>query len=240
MTTLEELSPPRVSDVALSRSYFAGTHRPPPDGFPATFPSGQGSDLAGVVAGVGDGGPDFAVGDEVLGFSWQRSSQATHVAVPVTQLIGKPPELTWPVAGGLYVVACTGYAAVHAVAAAPDETVAVSAAAGGVGTVVVQLLRAHGVHVLGIASAANDAWLTAHGATAVPYGDGLADRPAPTVTGTPPPAAASSNIPGPCSRWPSPGYCLLPVAATYPLEKVVEAFETLERRHPRGKIVLLP
>ena len=128
------------------------------------------------VASVGDGVQDFAVGDEVLGYSWQRSSHATHVAVPATQLIPKPPELTWPVAGGLYVVACTAYAAVHAVAATPDDTVAVSAAAGGVGTIVVQLLRLRGAHVLGIASPANDAWLTEHGATPIPYGDGLADR----------------------------------------------------------------
>ncbi|HXO14576.1 MAG TPA: alcohol dehydrogenase catalytic domain-containing protein, partial [Mycobacterium sp.] len=31
--------------------------------FPATFPSGEGSDLAGVVLEVGDGVSDFAVGD---------------------------------------------------------------------------------------------------------------------------------------------------------------------------------
>ena len=64
--------------------------------FPASFPSGQGSDLAGVVASLGDGVQDFAVGDEVLGFSWQRSSHASHVAVPATQVIRKPPGLSWP------------------------------------------------------------------------------------------------------------------------------------------------
>src|SRR5580698_4852603 len=44
--------------------------------FPATFPSGEGSDLAGVVSAVGEEVTDFAVGDEVLGWSWRRSSQA--------------------------------------------------------------------------------------------------------------------------------------------------------------------
>jgi NADPH2:quinone reductase len=73
---------------------------------PATFPSGQGSDLAGVVTEVGEGVKQFAVGDEVLGYSWTRSSQATHTAVPVTQLIPKPAELSWEVAGSLYVVGC--------------------------------------------------------------------------------------------------------------------------------------
>ncbi|MGW3106717.1 NADP-dependent oxidoreductase [Streptomyces sp. NPDC001100] len=143
--------------------------------FPATFPSGQGSDLAGVVTALGEGVTDFGLGDEVLGFSWQRSSHATHVVVPATQLIPKPATLSWEVAGSLYVVGCTAWAAVDAVAPKPGETVAVSAAAGGVGTVTVQLLALHGANVLGIASPANAEWLTAHGATPVPYGDGLAE-----------------------------------------------------------------
>ena len=86
--------------------------------FPATFPSGEGSDLAGVVVEVGSGVSYFAVGDEVLGFSFQRSSHATHTTVPVEQLIHKPTELSWEVAGSLYVVGATAYAAVRAVAPA--------------------------------------------------------------------------------------------------------------------------
>src|SRR5271167_4083638 len=55
--------------------------------FPATFPSGEGSDLAGVVTAVGPDVTEFSIGDEVLGFSFRRSSHATHTAVPVGQLI---------------------------------------------------------------------------------------------------------------------------------------------------------
>jgi len=62
------------------------------DRFPATFPSGEGSDLAGIVVAVGDAVQDFALDDAVLGFSWSRSSHATHVAVPVTQLIHNRPN----------------------------------------------------------------------------------------------------------------------------------------------------
>lgn len=144
--------------------------------FPATFPSGEGSDLAGVVLEVGDGVDDFAVGDEVLGFSFQRSSHATHTTVPIDQLIHKPAQLSWEVAGSLYVVGATAYAAVNAVAPQQGETVAVSAAAGGVGSLVVQLLALRGVRVLGIASAGNARWLREHGVEPVEYGDGLADR----------------------------------------------------------------
>jgi NADPH:quinone reductase-like Zn-dependent oxidoreductase len=81
--------------------------------FPATFPSGEGSDLAGVVVEVGDGVSDFAIEDEVLGFSFQRSSHATHTAVPVDQLIHKLPQLIWEADTYLYFVAATEYAAVR-------------------------------------------------------------------------------------------------------------------------------
>ena len=144
--------------------------------FPATFPSGEGSDLAGVIIEIGNGVSDFAVGDEVLGFSFQRSSHATHASVPTDQLIRKPAELGWEVAGSLYVVGATAYAAARAVAPQPGETVAVSAAAGGVGSLVVQLLALRDVRVLGIASSSNAEWLRAHGVEPIEYGDGLADR----------------------------------------------------------------
>jgi NADPH:quinone reductase len=251
--------------------------------FPTTFPSGEGSDLAGVVIEVGDGVSDFAVGDEVLGFSFQRSSHATHTSVPVDQLIHKPAELSWEVAGSLYVVGVTAYAAVRAVAPQSGETVAVSAAAGGVGSLAVQLLALRGVRVLGIASAGNAEWLRAHGVEPIEYGDGLADRlqqAAPdgidafidlfgpeyvqlaVDLGVPPErvdtiisfakaaevgakteGSAEASTPGVLQEIADlivSGALDFDVAATYPLDRVVDAFEELERRHTHGKIVLLP
>lgn len=144
--------------------------------WPATFPSGQGSDLAGVVADVGPGVSTFAVGDEVMGFSESRSSHAEFVAVPAEQLTAKPAQLSWEVAGSLFIAGTTAYAAVRAVRLTPNDTVAVAAAAGGVGTIAVQLARRTGATVLGIAGPANDEWLTAHGIIPVNYGDDLAGR----------------------------------------------------------------
>ena len=144
--------------------------------FPATFPSGEGTDLAGVVTAVGDGVSEFAPGDEVLGWSWQRSSHADYVTVPASQLVTKPEGLSWEVAGSLNVAGATAWAAVAAVEPQPGETVGVSAAAGGVGSIAVQLLRMRGARVIGIASAANHAWLLAHDVIGVEYGDGLEAR----------------------------------------------------------------
>jgi NADPH:quinone reductase-like Zn-dependent oxidoreductase len=146
------------------------------DRWPATFPSGQGSDLAGVVAAAGAGVDAFAVGDEVLGFTHGRASQAQAVVVPADQLTKKPAALSWDVAGSLFVAGTTAYAAVRAVALKPGDTVAVAGAAGGVGSIAVQLAKRAGATVLGIAGPSNDEWLTAHGVVPVNYGDGLADR----------------------------------------------------------------
>jgi NADPH:quinone reductase-like Zn-dependent oxidoreductase len=144
--------------------------------FPATFPSGQGSDLAGVVAELGPGVNGFAVGDEVIGFSMRRSSHAEYVTVPANQLTPKPTGVSWEVAGSLFVAGVTAYAAVRAVNLKPRDTVVVAGAAGGVGSIAVQLARRAGAIVLGVAGPTNDGWLTDHGAIPVNYGDELPAR----------------------------------------------------------------
>src|SRR5260370_388876 len=71
--------------------------------FPSTFPSGQGSDLAGVVEQVGAGAGGFFPGDEVIGFTNERASQAELVLVEAGDLTRKPEKVSWEVAGGLFV-----------------------------------------------------------------------------------------------------------------------------------------
>ncbi|MGD0686889.1 MAG: NADP-dependent oxidoreductase [Streptosporangiaceae bacterium] len=251
--------------------------------FPTTFPSGEGSDLAGVVTAVGDGVTEFSVGDEVLGWSWTRSSHAEYTAVPVSQLIPKPASVPWPVAGALYVVAATAYAAVRAVAAGPGDTVVVSAAAGGVGTVVVQLLKVKGASVIGIASQAHHEWLTTHGVTPVAYGDGLADRlraaapdgidafidlfgpeyvrlavelgvprdrietiiafDAAREYGTKAEGSGTASTTGVLAEMTglvADGLIEIPIAASYPLDHVQQAYAEVEQRHTLGKVVLIP
>ena len=256
------------------------------DRFPATFPSGEGSDLAGVVTAVAPGVTQFSVGDEVLGFSFRRSSHATHTAVPVGQLIRKPPQLSWEVAGSLYVVGATAYAAVQAVAPQPGETVAVSAAAGGVGSLVVQLLVLREARVLGIAGPGNADWLRAHGVTPITYGSdfqglaarlrdaapngidafidlfgpdyvqlavdlGVAPERVDTIisfqkadeVGAKTEGSAEGSTPevlAEIADLVASGAIDFDVAATYPLERVADAYEELEQRHTHGKIVLLP
>jgi NADPH:quinone reductase-like Zn-dependent oxidoreductase len=250
--------------------------------WPSTFPSGQGSDLAGTVSALGPGVNSVMVGDEVFGWTDARASQAEYVTVPVAQIVAKPSELAWDQAGALHVVGATAWAAVRAVDPQPGETVVVSAAAGGVGVLTVQLARRTGATVVGVASEANHDWLRAHGVVPVAHGDGLVDRiraAAPTVDafidlfgdgyvdvalalGVPPDridtiidfaaveqhgvkadgnaVGARPDVLAELAALLAKRELELPVAATYPLERVQDAYRELERRHTRGKIVLVP
>jgi NADPH:quinone reductase-like Zn-dependent oxidoreductase len=144
--------------------------------WPSTFPSGQGSDLAGIVEELGEDVTGVAVGDEVIGWTDNRASQAELVCVDAGHLVPKPAGVSWDVAGGLFVAGVTAYAAVRAVAAGPGDVVVVSGAAGGVGSITVQLAKNAGATVIGLASPANHEWLASHGVIGVPYGDGVAGR----------------------------------------------------------------
>jgi NADPH:quinone reductase-like Zn-dependent oxidoreductase len=144
--------------------------------FPATFPSGEGSDLAGVIEEVGSGVKTLAVGDEVIGFTDNRASHAELVVVEADHLVPRPAHVSWEQAGALFVAGTTAYAAVRAVSLTAGDTVVVSGAAGGVGSIAVQLGRNAGARVLGLASAANHAWLSDHGVIPIAHGDGVAER----------------------------------------------------------------
>jgi NADPH:quinone reductase-like Zn-dependent oxidoreductase len=146
------------------------------DQWPATFPSGEGSDLAGVVREAGPGVTQLAVGDEVLGFVNTRSSHAELVVADEVNLVRRPSNLPWDVAGSLFVTGTTAYATVRAVRLAPGETVVVSGAAGGVGSLAVQLAANGGAKVIGLASEGHHQWLLDHGVIPVIYADGAADR----------------------------------------------------------------
>jgi NADPH:quinone reductase-like Zn-dependent oxidoreductase len=251
--------------------------------WPATFPSGQGSDLAGVVDEVGDGITGVAVGDEVIGFTHDRASQAELVAIDADHLTPRPAGVPWEVAGALFVVGATAYATVHAVAPGQDDTVVVSGAAGGVGTIAVQLARLMGATVLGLASRPHHGWLHNHGVVPLEYGDGVEQRIRDATGGAPDAfidtfgsgyvdlAISLGVVPeriDTIADWPAAqrygvktdgnmvgargevlaelaglidaGRLDVPIARTYPLADVREAYRELEQRHTLGKIVLIP
>lgn len=146
------------------------------DVFPMDFPFGEGTDFAGHVDSIGAGVTEFAPGDEVIGWTDRRAAHAEYVATSATQLVSKPPSLDWFRAGSLYIVATTAVGAVRAVSLKPGDAVAISGAAGGVGSLATQLALRAGARVIGIASAESAPFLRSIGIEPVVYGDGLAER----------------------------------------------------------------
>ena len=249
--------------------------------YPATFPSGQGSDLAGIIAETGPGVTGWTAGNEVIGWTDSRASQAEYVLVPADNLTARPASVPWAAAGSLFVVGATSWAAVRAVELADGDTVVVSGAAGGVGSITVQLARRAGAAVVGLASEPNHAWLTEQGVTPVSYGDGVAARilkaapevdafidtiggdyvelalndlhVAPSrvdtiarfdavakygVKGDGNAAGSSAAVLAELAGLIADGELDFPVAATFPLDQVREAYTELAGGHVHGKIVL--
>jgi hypothetical protein len=144
--------------------------------FPATFSSGEGSDLAGVVEEVGAGVHGVSVGGEVIGYSDNRASHAEYVLVEAANLTAKPAEVPWEVAGALFVAGVTGVATVRAVAPTAGEAVVIAGAGGGVGVFAVQLAVRTGARTIALATERHHAWLRERGAVPVAHGDGVRKR----------------------------------------------------------------
>ena len=142
---------------------------------PVAFPQTLGNEFAGVVDQVGAGTASYPVGAEVFGFT-SMTAYADHVLVGVDQVTAKPAALPWEAAAALSAVGQTAYNALRILAVDEGETLLVHAAAGGVGTVAVQLARLLGATVIGTASERNHDYLRSLGATPVVYGPGLTER----------------------------------------------------------------
>jgi NADPH:quinone reductase-like Zn-dependent oxidoreductase len=113
-----------------------------------------GLEFAGVVEAIGDSVTRFAVGDEVVG--WGNEALAERVAVPEDQLAVKPADVSFEAAAALPV---SGFAALQAVRdhgrVEPGDRVLVLGASGGVGSFAVQIAKAFGAEVTGVASTRN-------------------------------------------------------------------------------------
>jgi len=149
--------------------------------FPTDFPVIPGWDVAGVVERTGPAVSEFSPGDEVIGYVREdhvgRGTYAELVAAPVRTLGRKPSRLSWAEAAGLPLAGLTAYQALtKALAVTDDDTVLIHAAAGGVGSLAVQIAVARGARVIGTAGPRNHDHLRALGAEPVAYGDGLLDR----------------------------------------------------------------
>ncbi|NVZ53678.1 NADP-dependent oxidoreductase [Pseudomonas sp. B6002] len=132
---------------------------------PLPLPFTPGIEVAGTVAALGEGVTAFAVGDEVFGFINIVGGYATRAVAQVSKLALKPRTLTALQAGAVPATALTAWQALteHA-AVQPRQKVLIHGAAGGVGSMAVQIAKYLGAEVYATASAQNHAYLKALGA----------------------------------------------------------------------------
>lgn len=242
-----------------------------------SFPATLGRELSGVIEAVGDGVTRLSVGDAVFG-TVADNALGELIVVSQDNLAPKPTALSWVVAGGLALAGQTAWDEFASQRVTDADTVLVSAAAGGVGTIVAQFAVRAGATVIGTASEAHHDLLRSRGIIPVTYGPGLADRvraaaPGPVTVvfdhsgsetieaalalGVP--AARINTIAMDPSvhdvvrvgRGPADpatlerlaglvvaGELAVDIAAVYPLEQIVAAFERLENGHLRGKVIV--
>ncbi len=168
----------RASGLSVGETYLrSGLLR---DMVPMTFPYRTGFDAAGVVDEIGDGVTGVGVGDEVFGVTAMTVRGANADFVVLTAWVPKPAGWSWQEAGGAAGSVETATRVLDRLAVGVGvgvgQTVLVQGAAGGVGTVAVQLAAARGATVIGTASGHNHDFLRSLGAQPTTYGPGLVER----------------------------------------------------------------
>jgi len=250
--------------------------------FPATFPSGEGTDFAGTISAIGANVSGFEVGQAVAGYTHDRASHAEYVVVPATNVTIKPDDVSWEVAGSLYVAGTTAYAAVHAISPTATDTVIVSGAGGGVGAIAAQYAVTLGAKVYGIAGPHDQEWLESRNIHPITYDEDITEQIkaagiAPTgfidtvgkdyvklaiklgilpdkidtitdftaiktygVKGDGSAAATGISYLKTLLDLVASGAIEVPIAKTFPLDQVKDAYDFLANQHHRGKVVLIP
>jgi NADPH:quinone reductase len=146
---------------------------------PSLLPVSTGFEVAGVIAAISpsteiaSGGG--AVGDEVVVFQISYG-YASALNAPAADTFAKPANLTFPEAANLLLVGTTAADALNTVAVSEGDTLLVHAAAGAVGTSVIQQARLLGATGIGTAAEDDFDHVRGFGATPVAYGPGLEER----------------------------------------------------------------
>jgi NADPH:quinone reductase-like Zn-dependent oxidoreductase len=123
-------------------------------------------DCSGTVEAVGRSVTELAVGDAVFG--GQRGTLAEYVSMPVKDAVRKPANVTFEQAGGVFLAGLTALQAMRDIAKVQrGQQVLINGASGGIGTFAVQIAKALGAHVTGVASTRNQELVRSLGADEV-------------------------------------------------------------------------
>lgn len=144
---------------------------------PLRLPHVPGVDAAGVVDQIGDGVTGVEVGDAVFGLTPISALGGAFAELAVLEAwASKPAALSWEQAGGAAANVETATRVLDELGVGAGTRLLIEGAAGGVGTVCVQLAAARGATVIGTATEPNHDLLRDLGAAPTTYGPGLDRR----------------------------------------------------------------
>lgn len=133
--------------------------------YPSTLPGVLGHEAAGIVEAVGPGVTGFSTGDRIA-YGWgPAGAYATRRLIAADRVVKLPEGIDDVTAAAIMLKGCTTEFLVERCAkVAAGDAVLVHAAAGGVGLLLVQWLKAVGAHVIGtVGSEAKAELVRAHG-----------------------------------------------------------------------------
>jgi NADPH2:quinone reductase len=130
-------------DIYMRAGQYARSHT-----YRTPLPMTLGMEGGGVVAALGEGVTDFAVGDRVA-YCIVRGSYAQFASVPASRLVPVPANVPMPIATGLMLQGLTAHYLAHsAYPLGPGKTCLIHAGAGGVGQLLIQLAKLRGATVI--------------------------------------------------------------------------------------------
>lgn len=149
-------------DAVISNGYYK-------DMMPHSLPVIPGWDICGVVEDRGHAARRFKVGDEVYAYARRPEVKwgtfAEYMVIPDSYLAEKPKSISPEEAAGIPLAGLTAYQSLYdAGQLQENQTVLIIGASGGVGSFAIQLAKAKGAKVIGVASEKNHSYMKELGA----------------------------------------------------------------------------
>jgi NADPH:quinone reductase len=146
-----------VKNLAIGLNFVDTQHRAGIN-YPVNLPLIPGTEAAGLVEAVGPGVSEFKAGDRVGYAGYMGGNYAEYTVVPETRLVPVPDNVTFELAAASLLQGMTAHCLAYSVYPIKEnDFVLIQAAAGGVGSFLVQMAKRRGATVIGTVSTAEKA-----------------------------------------------------------------------------------
>lgn len=149
-------------DAVITKGYYKGM-------MPHSFPVIPGWDFAGIVENRGHAARRFEVGDEVFAYARRPEVKwgtfAEYIVIPDSYVAKRPKNISVEAAAAIPLAGLTAYQSLYQNGNLTEgQKLLIIGASGGVGSFGIQLAKAKGAEVIGVASSKNHDYMKSLGA----------------------------------------------------------------------------